>query len=200
MRIETQEIEIYEYQELSIESKEKVKQWYLDGKEASFFHECLTDTLDFLFPNSDLKVTFSLGYRQGDGLNIYGKLNLFEMLEKMGLEEEEKTYLKFYLENGVSDLNFTSNSRYSYSCKFLEKKEIENYIEEQVEFLEYVEVEEIDQNLLLKFYNSTFSYFEKLESEMEKDGYDYFYEISEEDLIELCESNGYEFTKEGKLF
>ena len=34
----------------------------------------------------------------------------------------------------------------------------------------------------------------------EKWGYEYFYEISEEDLEEMCEANGYEFLENGKVF
>ena len=80
MRTVTKTYNVYKYNELSEDAKEKVKQWYLDDdfSPQEFENSCM-DALNRLFPNSDLKVQFSLSACQGDGFNIYGKLDLSDV-------------------------------------------------------------------------------------------------------------------------
>ena len=40
-----------------------------------------------LFPNSNLKVEYSLNYCQGDGLNIYGELNIKDILKYLDFKD-----------------------------------------------------------------------------------------------------------------
>ena len=42
--------------------------------------------------------------------------------------------------------------------------------------------------------------FYKLCKSYENWGYEYFYEISDEDLEDMCEANGYEFLADGTVF
>lgn len=79
---EIREFNVYKFAELSQAAKEKVRDWYLEGQESCIFTEDCMMRLSELFPNSDLKVQYSLGYCQGDGLNIYGEIRLDELLEK----------------------------------------------------------------------------------------------------------------------
>ena len=74
MRTATINYEVYKYGELTEGAKEKVKAWYLEGREPFVFTEDCEMDLENLFGENDLKVQYSLGYCQGDGFNIYGKV------------------------------------------------------------------------------------------------------------------------------
>lgn len=77
MRKITVEYTVYDYSELSKEAKQKVKDWHLNNPfRSNDFSDICAEFLSACFPKSDLKTQFSLQYCQGDGLNIYGKLNL----------------------------------------------------------------------------------------------------------------------------
>ena len=90
MRTATVEYKVYTFAELSESAKEKVRQWYLEGQEPYIFSEDCEMWLSERFRNSELKVQYSLGYCQGDGLNIYGTLNLYDMYEQI---QEKKLLL-----------------------------------------------------------------------------------------------------------
>ena len=106
--------EIYTYDELSGEAKEKVKQWYLEGQEADIFTDICKEDLNNLFGENDLDVQYSLSYCQGDGFNIYGQIKakqIFECLENNNggtqleefkgvlTDEEKKTILCYEILN-----------------------------------------------------------------------------------------------------
>lgn len=58
----------------------------------------------------------------------------------------------------------------------------------------------IPEKTMEKFNKFAGEYLDNLCSEFEKDGYDFFYEISEEDLQKHCEANDYEFLEDGKFY
>ena len=72
----------YNYSELSEDAKEKVKNWYLFDLDMHYelFYEDIKMYLSEQFPDSDLQLCYSLASCQGDGLNIYGKLNLYDFI------------------------------------------------------------------------------------------------------------------------
>ena len=68
---------VYSYSELSNEAKEKAKEDYLnDYCRSEALTEIYMEDLKNIFPNSDLKIQWSLNGCQGDGVNIYGNLNI----------------------------------------------------------------------------------------------------------------------------
>lgn len=81
MEVVTREYKIYNFSELSEDAKDKAKQWYLDDDfRPSEFTEIYEQDLRNIFPDSELKLQYSLNYCQGDGLNIYGELNVSNVL------------------------------------------------------------------------------------------------------------------------
>lgn len=71
------EIKAYTFPELTGEAKEKAKEWYLNDESLSWeLTNNYESDLSCIFPNSDLKVQWSLSYCQGDGVNIYGSVNM----------------------------------------------------------------------------------------------------------------------------
>lgn len=210
MRIETVEYQVYKYNELSAEAKEKVRQWYLEGQEPYIFTDDVTEDLKCLFGNNDLKVQYSLAYCQGDGFNIYGEVdteNIFKCLEEhrageqlakyenMLTDKEKKTILHYASEIG-GKIKLPMNSRYGYSLA--EYIDVADEWEYDLEY--YSGYSNINTEALKKFEELVRGIFGTLCKSYEKWGYEYFYEISEEDLEEICEANGYEFLENGKIF
>lgn len=63
------EIKAYTFPELTGEAKEKAKEWYLNDETLSWeLTNNYESDLSCIFPNSDLKVQWSLSYCQGDGV------------------------------------------------------------------------------------------------------------------------------------
>lgn len=188
----------YSYKELSDVAKEKVKEWYLnDPMRIDLFYECIKNDLTENFYNSHLDIEFSLNNCQGDGLNIYGDINLLDFLNKWDETTENKNEMKIILNHSqfVPWYTFKKNNRYGYSCKFIDKKYIEDYVEEMDVVPEHVE----KRKLIKQFYLDMIDYFEDLDKQFEKSGYKYLYECDEEEVQDFCESNDYYFTEEGEF-
>lgn len=209
MRTAMVSYEVYKYNELSEDAKEKVKQWYLDGQESYVFTDDCKQDLENLFGKNDLEVQYSLASCQGDGFNIYGKIdaeNIFKCLENhnggtqleefedMFTEKEKKTILHYAEQCGAIELPM--NNHYCYS--------LADYIDIAEDWkydLEYYHgYENINVDVLEKFEKMVREIFAKLCRSYEKWGYEYFYEVSEEDLEEACEANDWEFLEDGTVF
>lgn len=209
MRTATITKTIYKYNELSAEAKENVKQWYLDGQEPFIFTNDCKEDLYNLFGKNNLDVQYSLGYCQGDGFNIYGKINaesIFKCLENHNggtqleqfedvLTEKEKAIILKYAEK-CEQIELPMNNLYCY-C-------IASYIdiadEWEFQLENYHNFNNINKKVLEKFESLVQDIFTELCSSYEKQGYDYFYEIDEETLEEMCEVNGHEFTEDGTIY
>ena len=197
--------EVYTFPELSDKAKEKVKQWYLDGQNPDVFSDDCDDELASLFPNSELKVEYSLSYCQGDGLNIYGELTPVDVLD--GIEnnsfklegyfsKEEIEILRRYCRGYDFDvIVLPRNIRYGY-CMADRIMFAEDWIEEIKYWNGRCDIEK----LIKRFEKFVKDLFKSLAKEYEERGYNYFYEIEESDLAEICEANEYEFLEDGTLF
>ena len=211
MRTITETKNIYKYEELSEEAKETVKQWYLDDEfRTQDFEEITFEELHELFKNSKLKVQFSLNSCQGDGLNIYGKLNLMdvftairnpenkELFEKYNDEfsEHKQRIIEAYMEVCGREIELPwNNSGYCYCVA----DEV-NFTNEWIEELQYYNYKNIDIETIEKMENLIVEIFENLSATYEKYGYNYIYEVDEEELQETCESNEWEFLEDGTLY
>ena len=197
-RIVTIEYRVYKFKELSSKAKEAVKNWYLDDPYIrDFFTEDCEQYLKNLFPNSELKVEYSLNYCQGDGFNIYGKIYLDEVLERIvdKFTEKEKKFFKWVFNHYGSSFIMESNRRYCYCiCSR------NDFSEDILCCMEDDYMRGIPTETLKKFNKLVGEYLDNLCKEFEEDGYNYFYEISDEDLEDICEANEWEFTSDGKLF
>lgn len=188
----------YNYSELSEKAKERVKNWYLSGDiRYDLFYEDIKIYLSEHFPKSDLQVCYSLSSCQGDGLNIYGKLNLYDFLDKWEQDEKTKRTLKFYIDNSLQHYTFEKNNRYCYSCKFIDRENISDIINEFITELPYNNITNIKTDLIHLFFNDMIDYFDDLDSEFEKDGYNYLYNVDEEEIKEFCDNNEFYFTEDG---
>ncbi|MCI9127429.1 MAG: hypothetical protein HFG28_09555 [Eubacterium sp.] len=197
--IETREFNVYKFEELSQDAKEKVRDWYLEGQSdlSYIFKEDCLERLSGLFPNSNLEVQYSLSYCQGDGFNIYGEIQLDELLEKIA-ENFTKKEMKFFKwafnECGTSfKIEYNRHGEYCICSR-------NDFMEDIFYEMDNWYFRNIPEKTMEKFNKLAGQYLDNLCKEFEENGYDWFYEISEEDLQEYCETNDYEFLGNGKLY
>lgn len=199
MEIITRNYTVYDYSELSSEAKEAVKQWYIDDDTRNeIFTESIDNFLSENFKNSDLKVQYSLGYCQGDGLNIYGDLNLLDMIDKISFDdftEKEKRFILWAVTNYNQNIKIPSNNHYCYCIA--DRADFRYDIEYD---MEVDKIRDINYKALEKFEAACIKYFENLCGEYEEAGYKYFYEPDEAEIQEVCEANNWKFTADGKFF
>lgn len=200
MRVEHIEydVNVYEYDELSEKAKQKVKDWYLEGQEPSWFSDCCNMRLKELFPNSELEVEYSLGYSQGDGLNIYGSVNLNDLwneIDKSKYTDKEKKFMEYVLKTHAVDYTMKQNYRYGY-CN----SSSWDFTEDIIDDMEWTQQRGIKYDVLEKFNEDCKEYMENLCGDFEKDGYAYFYEVDDETLAEFCAENDYKFEEDGTVF
>lgn len=201
MKTITKTIELFEYTELNEKAKEKVKNDFInDYTRSDFLYDDIKQYLKDTFKNSELDVTFSLSYCQGDGLNIYGNLNLYDFIDIWNATQKEKKTIEFYIDVAFSNYRFEENNHYSYSCKFIDKKYLNDTIEEFIENLEYNSIKNINTNIIKNFFNDMIDYFQNLDNEFENDGYNYLYNIEDEEIIETCNINEWLFTEDGTMY
>lgn len=188
----------YTYNELSESAKEKIKQWYLDNPiRNDILYDDIMLYLHDNFKLSELKAMYSLGYCQGDGLNIYGTLNLYDFLDIWQASPKEKKTIEFYIDRAFYQYTFKYNNRYCYSCKFLDRKCIVDTIDEFIEKLKNNQIANIKKPLISHFFNDVIDYFENLDAKFEYDGYNYLYNCDDEEIEEACEANEWYFTENG---
>ena len=209
MKEVTMGFNVYRFEELNEEAKEVVKQWYLDGQDSSNFNDILKYELGLFFPNSELNANYSLNYCQGDGVNIHGIISLKDVLEFSTLHQLNEFYPKMkevFTEKEIKTLNFyfkqISDSTIElpqtrgYACSAAMA-----YVEPSlIESLEYDKIRDINKKLIKKFEKFFIESLMILTKEFEERGYDFFYEISKEDLQEYCESNDYWFYENGEFY
>ena len=149
MRTVSIDYDVYKYQELSEQAKEKAKEWYLEGKDAGWFSDDCEEILRCEFPNSKLEVQFSLSYSQGDGLNIYGSIDLLELwnkLDKSKYTDKEKKFMEYVLKEYSMLYDMPQNWRYTY-CMSSSWDFTENVVSD----MEYANLRGIKYDVLEKF-------------------------------------------------
>lgn len=173
--METKQINIYDYDELTDEVKEKVLNDFRSRNDYYFLEECLTESLNALIKEHEInalttpELRYSLNYSKGDGLSFIGDF--------------EYKGIKFYLRLG-SLSNYYSHSN-TIDISREDEDEDENDITEEVKQVIEDEFKEI---------------FFKICNQLEKEGYDFIeYEDSEEAIKEMIEANEYKFRENGEI-
>ena len=210
---------VYEFIELSDDAKQRVRDWYLRTYHTSnVFTDMIVEDLRNIFGQDvNLDVEYSLGYCQGDGVNVYGRMQWETILDFMGsdvagelskkyanvLTEDEKNTLRKwsdeYSDIHYNDIGFVEIPRHNYDNYCYSLAGYIEFAEDCSAELYYYDVED-STNILGRFENACRKLFSEINSVYEKWGYEYFYEISDEDLNdELC-SMGMEFLGDGELY
>lgn len=109
--------------------------------------------------------------------------------------EKEIKILNFYFKQ-ISDSTIELPQTRGYACSA-----VMAYVEPNlIESLEYNKIRNINKKLIKKFEKFFIESLMILTKEFEERGYDFFYEISKEDLQEYCESNDYWFYENGEFY
>lgn len=224
MRIETvtTEYKIYKYNELSDKAKEKVKKWYLESfHDEDLFTEICENDLYNLFGENRLYIQYSLNYCQGNGFNIFGKISAksifkclenhnggtrFEQFENVLTDKEKRTILHYqellskrtilhYAEE-CGEIELPENNCYAYSLA----DSIDIVDDWTFQLETYSAYRDINEEVLKKFERLVRDIFSVLCEYYEKIGYEWFYEVDDEEVEEMCEANEYEFLEDGSLY
>lgn len=185
---------IYEFSELSEDAKAKVKEWYLNNfYQNEEFSDMCKEELSHRFPKSDLKVQYSLSYCQGDGLNVYGTLNLKDVLYNLSITP----LTSFKPKECGWEITLPQNYRYAYCM--VDRIDL-------AEEWEYILTEitppfkNLNKKLMKRFQQYIVDLFTKFCAELEAAGYQFFYSIDDESMENVCKINEWEFLEDGTLF
>lgn len=200
---------LYEYSELSESAKDKVRREHLDyelatGIRVRMLHEDYKNMwLNYHFPNSDLKVQYSLASCQGDGVNVYDEFDFDDLIEyckyidePMDFSEEEMSWLRENIKE-YSSTTVLENHWYSY-CTVQSKDYFSCDWECDLQFEMDLTEEQID--LLYKLSTVFYYAIRKLCKDMENYGYDFLYEISDEEMKDTAEANEWLYYEDGTLY
>ena len=191
--------EIYSFEELSETAKENARLKYLEEfRESEIFSDGCLEYLKRVFPKSDLQIQYSLASCQGDGFNIYGSLNMFDIIEYLAdkyyknFSDSEFRLLRF-LENNYEWCSFKlkHNNRYCYCVA--DQNDFEYDIVDWMEsdgFYSGIDKQELTfakiDSLIKKVLTD-------LCRDFEKGGYDYFYKVEDDsEIVDIWEANEYE--------
>lgn len=216
MRKVTITYNLYTYDELSDDAKENAKQWYLQNcRKPFFFTEDVEQDLENLFGENNFDVQYQLSYCQGDGLNIFGSVAVsnvikfvkehqlnersFDSLYNILTDEEMDTILLYSKETDGIALHQNIHDCYCMA----EYIEFTDEWEEQLEWAienDRVDYKSINTELIEKFEQLVKDIFHELCNMYADWGYQYFYEVSDEEMTEVCKANNFEFLEDGTIY
>lgn len=209
MKTLTFTVNAYEYNELSQNAKNKVRELIYEMEDGYIFNEELENAIEEKFPQSILKYSYSLNNCQGDGLYVYGKLDCNDLYTTImdnidNMTDKEIKRIKFYLnelcENGY-DIDLPMNY-YNYNyCTF---NDVYNAIQDTFDTaLNWnSNYKNIDMGLIRKVSGIAAHEIEEFCNEWEKRGYNYFewaFNASDDEISELCDANEWLFDESGAL-
>lgn len=199
----------YEYPELSEEAKEKVKEWYLSDPERAidFRDMILVDLNDYLNPY-EINVQFSLSSCQGDGVNIYGRIPVEAIKDAPNneffpwagrvfwptayTEKEWRTLIHY--SHVAHCIHIPTNPRYCFPMS-----SSIDLAEEWLESLQAEGYKNINVALIQRFDRDIKSWHRDLCRYYETMGYDYLYNVDDDELTEVCQSNEWFFDVDGNF-
>lgn len=196
----TENVNIYEYDELSVEAKEVARKWYTDSMNEDFsfeseqITESFTDELSEL-GYTDVEVNWSLSHCQGDGVAFYGTLYTQELLKIAKRLLSERDYNRLEVIGECEDVSVEINrsgwGNYHHwntmSVELVDAHCWEDY-PKVLELLEKL-VEEIEKDVVT------------ISKRLEEQGYaEIDYRFSKEAIEESIRVNAYEFTEDGNRY
>lgn len=196
------EYNVYNYEELSKEAKEKafklLEEVIIDGR-FSWLEEFLTDELREAY-GIDGRISYDLSYSQGSGLSFdcdeFLTKKTIDILKEGLNEKESDILLKLWQEGSVNTKN---GGRYAYASGY--QVYINEDMIEGIDPLKDITSEE-DKKLFNAFHVvrvKIIKLYLSICGELEKQGYK-VYEVSEEDVIEDCLNNDITFFEDGRIF
>ena len=195
MRTITKEVKIYSYSELSEKSKNKVRNDYMENLDSGIFTELVIEDLREK-GLKNLRPLYSLGYCQGDGFCIYGNIDFKEITGEIknifynNFELSDYKVLKNLKK--YSQISFNHSGRYYHKYSV----DIDIYIDGNLSPKNYENHRKVADKLI----KNIKEWYLDLCDEYEKQGYDFFYGIEDDELQEYCDAMEYEFFQDGTLY
>ena len=203
MRIQTDVYNVYKYSELCSEAKEtaelEVREHTMVLKNELLYKDIMKN-LKCLFPESRLKVQYSLSHCQEDGLNIYGELNTDDLLNYIqqnknsfgfNINSKKLKRIKHYLYQTYFFIPVPKNASH-YSYDYSDKIDIAEDM--KCTLLNDLHYRHVDTELIEITENIVKTIFQHLNSQWERRGYECLYNVTEDEL------NAYEFYEDGKIY
>lgn len=192
---------IYEYSELTEVAQKNARiEMEQDKINSDIGSICFNDFLDYVlkekFPKSDIKYQYSLNSCQGDGLNLYGELNLYDILDKIQdkFDLKELKYLNWLFSTITDTYNLEENCHYNYCIC-----DRQNVLEDIVVTMQLDCYRDIKYEVIEKFEELTKEYLYKLCKDYENIGYEEIYNLNDGD-IEYYIENGIMFYEDGNIY
>lgn len=165
----------YKYNELSEKVQQSLKEkivhsWeYMDD-----FNWKIQDIIDNDFPNSDIKIQWSLDYCQGDGVNVYGVLDYRDAIEFVKKMQPDKIKEDFIRIVKFCDIDFKLPENPNYTYCYINRVDIAENLINEYEAITDQEPPEDWQTTAERFEAVVIECIENFCKEMEDYGYNYF--------------------------
>lgn len=211
MRVYEQTIryELYSIDELQGESRQaaidNVRELILDSRDTWDFGLFLDDYFVYILQLDNVEYEYQLDYSQGDYFNIAVKLtvdDIFNLIDKLNITIAEFTLkelrtLKFYESecNGVK-IRVTETNRLTPYMYFGNM----DIYDDMVSWLEYYCIRDINYDLLKRFNNIVVGVIEDIERYCMERGYDYFYNVDDDEIFDYITGYDMEFLEDGTVF
>ena len=184
-------ITAYTFDELDEFAQEEAKNNVaLKVREPMFFSEDLIESLKEDFGLYHLKTFYSLSYCQGDGLCLHGKITFEELFDNKKFKKiafksiHHKQIRSIY--NELQGIDFLHTGRYYYANS-VNIESIEYYPKDK----QIAIIEKVIENVRSWYFSFC--------KEWEQRGYEYFYEIFDDDMKLICSEYDFLFTESGEL-
>ena len=193
-------VKIYEYSELSESAKDKAKQWYCDDDFRAYeLTSIFKRELENKFPNSNLECQWSLCSCQGDGVNVFGEFNFYDLLRfcyqdgwKVNFTPKQMKRLEYYMSQ--TEITVEENRRYAYCVV----QQPDYFSSDWVYDLS--DHRDLDEDLLEDLSKLFASAVRSLCKSMENWGWDYLYDPDDDEVSSICDLNDWYFYEDGSYF
>lgn len=186
-------VTLYDFNELPTEdAKEKVRNWYqetnADAMQDVFIDSCMDTIKNEYGLKNGLNVAYSLNYCQGDGLCIHGTIHandiddkFFENVITKGLTKRQREIIY----NELQQINFDRIDRmYSHANTVTIDLISNSYNEKHF-------------NAFNKATENVENWYKNICKKLENEGYEFFYNVSDEDINEFAIDNNIMFEENG---
>lgn len=188
----TKKINLYEYNELEEKAKERAKEKFLEARrelDNDIFTKIAMEILGNYFPFIDgLEIQYDLSYCRGSGVNIYGKFNLKNVKKMEWLKLE------------IDSFELAENKRYCYSLKSQTETETVDDIITEFEWASGYEIADWQVMEIRKMVETVFEKLKEAERKIENHGYNFSYEVSDEEMAEYSDSCGVLYLDDGTKY
>jgi hypothetical protein len=189
MRIVKIEKRVYEYSELQVHAKDVVRNYVLSVvHDSDTFSKAIRESIESL-GFKDVNIYCHLANKHNDGLCFTGTINWLNLSRIEYIVDKLRFFSSPFIMTANECLNNIRFIRLNYSsttCRDIAVDIDNTYWMTANEFSAF-------RDMLLNLYCN-------LCQQYEKDGYKWFDEITEQEVIDYCDSNGLEFFDDGTIF